>query len=261
MFRSTRAEDSRNYTDEPAVARASTRIAEPTRSGPHPVTERSAPAAEAHPRELRTAGLLLSLAGIGILRGSITAAALYPAMFTTHTNTLSHLGASEPPDSVVLQPSAAIFDLTMVVTGAIILAAARYLHRALGRKGVTIPLTLLGAGVLGVGVFPLNHLAPHTIFALLAFVAGGVGVITASRITETPFRWLWTILGMVSLVAITLGIFFLEWGPVAELGEGGIERWNAYPVVLWLVAFGSYLMAKAGEPRRPEETDGAHHDR
>jgi hypothetical protein len=54
----------------------------------------------------------------------------------------------------------------------------------------------------------------------------------------------------VSLIAITLGIFFLEWGPVAELGEGGIERWNAYPVVLWLVAFGSYLMAKAGGPLR-----------
>jgi hypothetical membrane protein len=227
---------------------ASTRITQPTRSEPPRVTERSAPPAGARPRELRTAGLLLSLSGIGILMGSITAEALYPAVFTTHTNTLSHLGASEPPDSVVLQPSAAIFDITMVVTGAMILAAAWLLHRALGRKGVTIPLALLGTGVLGVGVFPLNHLAPHTVFALLAFVAGGIGVILASRITEAPFRGLWTVLGVVSLVAITLGIFFLEWGPVAELGEGGIERWNAYPVVLWLVAFGSYLMAKAGGP-------------
>lgn len=227
---------------------ASTRITQPTRSEPPPVTERSAPAAVARSRELRTAGLLLSLSGIGILMGSITAEALFPAVFTTHTNTLSHLGASEPPDSVVLQPSAAIFDFTMVVTGAMILAAAWFLQRALGRKGVTIPLALLGTGVLGVGVFPLNHLAPHTVFALLAFVAGGVGVILASRVTEAPFRGLWTILGVMSLVAITLGIFFLEWGPVAELGEGGIERWNAYPVVLWLVAFGSYLMAKAAGP-------------
>jgi hypothetical protein len=30
---------------------------------------------------------------------------------------------------------------------------------------------------------------------------------------------------------------------VAELGEGGIERWIVYPIVLWLVAFGSYLLA------------------
>jgi hypothetical membrane protein len=220
----------------------STRLAD--RLEPTAATEPSAN--PSRPRELRISGLLLSLSGIGILMGSITAEALYPGVFTTHTNTLSHLGASEPPNSVVLQPSAAIFDITMLITGAMIVAAAWFLHHALGKKGVTIPLALLGAGILGVGVFPLNHVAPHTVFALLAFVAGGVGVIMASRVTEAPFRWLWTILGIVSLVAITLGIFFLEWGPVAELGEGGIERWNAYPVVLWLVAFGSYLMAKAG---------------
>ena len=28
-----------------------------------------------------------------------------------------------------------------------------------------------------------------------------------------------------------------------ELGDGGIERWVAYPVVLWLVAFGGNLMS------------------
>jgi hypothetical protein len=30
---------------------------------------------------------------------------------------------------------------------------------------------------------------------------------------------------------------------MAELGEGGLERWIVYPIALWLVAFGSYLMA------------------
>jgi hypothetical protein len=49
-------------------------------------------------------------------------------------------------------------------------------------------------------------------------------------------------LGAVALAATALGVLFLEWGPVAELGEGGIERWIVYPVVLWLVAFGSWLM-------------------
>jgi hypothetical protein len=32
-------------------------------------------------------------------------------------------------------------------------------------------------------------------------------------------------------------------GSVAELGQGGIERWIVYPIVLWLVAFGSWIMA------------------
>jgi hypothetical protein len=36
---------------------------------------------------------------------------------------------------------------------------------------------------------------------------------------------------------------FRTWAPMAEPGEGGLERWIVYPIVLWLVAFGSYLMA------------------
>ena len=56
------------------------------------------------------------------------------------------------------------------------------------------------------------------------------------------------VLGSVALGATALGLFFLEWAPVAELGEGGIERWIVYPIVLWLVAFGSYLMATPATP-------------
>jgi hypothetical membrane protein len=194
-------------------------------------------------RDARIAGVLLSLAGAAILMGFITAEALYPGVFTTHTNTVSHLGASEPPNSVVLQPSAAIFDITMLVTGAMILAGAWFAYRALRRKAVLVPTALLGVGTLGVGVFPLTHPTPHTLFALTAFLAGGIAVVLSSRVTTAPFRYLWMVLGAVSLVATVLGLFFLEWAPVAELGEGGIERWIVYPIVLWLVAFGSCLLA------------------
>jgi hypothetical membrane protein len=194
-------------------------------------------------RDHKIAGLLLSLAGGAILMGFITAEALYPGVYTTHTNTVSHLGASEPPNSVVLQPSAAIFDITMLVTGAMILAGAWFAYRALRRKAFAIPTALLGIGTFGVGIFPLTHPTPHTLFALTAFLAGGVAVILSSRVTTPSFRYVWMVLGAVALVATVLGVFFLKWGPVAELGEGGIERWIVYPIVLWLVAFGSYLMA------------------
>ena len=36
-----------------------------------------------------------------------------------------------------------------------------------------------------------------------------------------------------------------------EDGEGGIERWNSYPIVLWLVAYGSYLLANIETARNP----------
>jgi hypothetical membrane protein len=194
-------------------------------------------------RDHRTAGLLLSLAGTAVLMGCITAEALYPGSFTTHTNTLSHLGAGEPPDSVVVQPSAAIFDATMLTAGAVTLLAASLLHRASLRAAVTAPTCLLGFGMLGVGLFPLTHPGAHTVFALLAFYAGGLAVLLSARNSSSPFRQLWTTLGTVALVAINLGVFALSWAPVAALGEGGIERWNAYLIVLWLVAFGSQLMS------------------
>jgi hypothetical membrane protein len=194
-------------------------------------------------RDRRVAGLLLSISGVAILMGSITAEALHPGPYTTHADTLSHLGASEPPDSVVVQPSAAIFDGTVLGTGALILLGAWFAHRALHRTAVTVPTALLGLGVLGVGVFPLTSPGMHTVFALLAFFSGGVAMLLSARTTPAPFRQLWTVLGAVSLVAIVLGLVALDWAPVAALGEGGIERWNSYPVVLWLVAYGTHLIS------------------
>jgi hypothetical membrane protein len=200
--------------------------------------------------------VLLSLAGAAILLGFITAEALYPGIYTTHTNTVSHLGASEPPNSIVLQPSAAIFDITMLVTGAMILAGAWFAYRALRRKAVLIPTALLGVGTLGVGIFPLTHPAPHTLFAFTAFLAGGVAVVLSSRVTTAPFRSLWTVLGAIALAATMLAVGpFRSWPPLAELGEGGIERWIVYPIVLWLVAFGSYLLATA-DPTKAQNPAG-----
>ena len=195
-------------------------------------------------------GVCLTLAGIGILMGSITAEALFSGVYSTHADTLSHLGASEPPNSVVTQPSAAIFNITMLLTGGLILAGAWFTHRAFRHKAVTIPTALLGVGVLGVGVFPLTDPGPHTLFALIAFYSGGVAVILSARRATRPFRYLWMPLGAVSLIAISAGIFLADWAPVANLGEGGIERWNAYPIVLWLVAYGSYLLADTETARR-----------
>jgi len=60
------------------------------------------------------------------------------------------------------------------------------------------------------------------------------------------------------LAATVLGELFRDWGPVARLGEGGIERWMVYPVVLWLVAFGGYLLA---DPEPPAVTRLRHKGR
>ena len=53
---------------------------------------------------------------------------------------------------------------------------------------------------------------------------------------------LWIAIGIASLVSFLLAMLLLEWAPVAELGEGGIERWIVYPAILWLTTFGGALM-------------------
>jgi len=202
--------------------------------------------------DLRLGGGLLLLGGATILMGIITAEALYPGTFSTGANEISDLGGTRPPNSVVLQPSATIFDLSMALVGMLVIAASWFIHRAYGPRSVTLPAAILGAGALGVALFPGYTGDPHAVFSMVTFVSGGVAAISAARVTKAPFRYLSAGLGIISLAA--LGSTFMgDASPLSALGIGGIERWIAYPVVLWLIAFGGYLCGRAdgGQEEKP----------
>jgi hypothetical protein len=112
--------------------------------------ERRAEAAPHLARYSRTAGVLLSVAGAVILMGIITGEALYPAPYNTAANTLSDLGGTMPSEGgTVLQRSATIFDATMILTGAMIIIGAYFVHRTFKRWAATVSLALLGTGVMG----------------------------------------------------------------------------------------------------------------
>jgi hypothetical membrane protein len=195
----------------------------------------------------RIAGTLLLLAGTLILMGIITAEALYPVTFTTGANEISDLGGTRPPESLIFQPSATIFDVSMLVIGGLVVVASLFVDRVFARRSVTIPLAILGIGALGVGLFPGNTGAPHAIFAMVTFVAGGVAAITGSRIATGGFRVVSVVLGTVALGTLALYLFLGDADPMTALGIGGIERWIVYPTVLWVTAFGGYLAGRADE--------------
>jgi hypothetical membrane protein len=197
----------------------------------------------------KLAGGSLLTAGVTIVMGIITAEALYTAPYTARME-ISDLGATET--GVVLHPSSTIFNLIMLAAGAMILAGAFFAHRALHRRAVTIPTGLLGLGVLGVGIFPGNIHPQHPLFAFAAFVAGGLAVLLSARVTPQPLRAILAIMGTISLGFTLASVFLLEWGPFARLDLGGVERWMVYPVLLWLVGFGGYLVG-----RRPEQVPSA----
>ena len=204
-------------------------------------------------------GTLLLVAGAAILMGIITAEALYPAAYSTHRNTVSHLAAMD--DIIVRQPSAAIINWTMIIAGLVVIVAAYYLYRALQRKAIPIATALLGIGMVGVGIFPANHGNTHTLFAMLAFAAGSIAAILSWKVLTGPLRYICLLLGTAALVSMILSTdLFIDWAPVARLGEGGIERWIVYPVVLWMVTFGAWLASRPaavqakGAPPQQETT-------
>ena len=191
----------------------------------------------------RSAGVSLVLAGAIAFMGIITAEVLYPDYSTRQD--ISDLGSTLPPDPIIHEPSATIFNSTMLLTGALVLLAAYLAHRGVGRRVLTIPLAVFGVGIFGVGVFPGNITPWHGLFAMLTFVSGGLTAVLSSKVVARPFSYLCLLFGGVSLLflssVLAFGLAGLE-HPLQFLGSGGIERWVVYPLLLWVLSFGGYLL-------------------
>ena len=197
-----------------------------------------------------TAGVLLTSTGIGIIMSIITNEALYPQWrhYSTFANSISDLGGTLPPNSYMVQPNRTIFIATMAVGGVLVLAATYLLWPVIQRRRIVAGLGAFGVGLIGIAVFPGNFAGWHPLFALVCFLAGSVTAILSRKVLATPIRYFAAALGSVALAATVLGLEAFEtWGPQAEIGIGGIERWIAYPVLLWLVLFGAQLMTR--EPK------------
>jgi hypothetical membrane protein len=217
------------------------------------ITSRShvEPALEEVPRsrDRARAGLLLLVAGCGVLLGIMTAEVLYPARYSANRNTVSDLAAMRPED-VVRQPSAAIFNITMIVAGLLIAVAAVLLYRSRAGLLATVPIAALGIGMVGVGFFPGNTvMAVHELVSLATFLSGGLAAILAARLLPRALRAVSILLGGAALAFLVGYTFAGDAAFFDRLGEGGVERWIVYPVVLWMVVLGAGLAAAVPDRR------------
>jgi hypothetical membrane protein len=190
-------------------------------------------------KNITFSGTLVFLAGSFIIMGIITAEAFYPSGYTTANSEISDLGATVPPNSVSYQPSATIFNTTMLVTGLMVLVAAFYQHRQFKKYLFSIPFFLFAIALTGVGIFPGNKVPYHGICALLTFTMGGLSAIASFKIIAGPLRYISIVFGLITLITLFTANNFIP-----TIGDGGTERWVAYPVVLWLIGFGGYMLAK-----------------
>lgn len=192
------------------------------------------------------AGFLFFLAGSVILMGIITGEIFYPEIYTytTANSMISDLGATEPPYSIITQPSATIFNFSMIISGILIIIGAYFLFRIYNDRIAIILFGLLGLGALGVGIFPGNINPQHPLFALTTFISGGLSAIYSFRLIISPLKYVAVLFGLVSLFFLFTANMFM---PV--MGGGGVERWVAYPILLWILGFGGYLMGLGSKER------------
>ncbi len=98
---------------------------------------------------------------------------------------------------------------------------------------------LSGIGATGVGVFNESFGSIHSLFSLLTFLSIGIFAVLAYRVVKPPMSYFSLVAGIMTLAATVL----FTSGAYLGLGPGGMERMIVYPVLLWAIGFGAYLMA------------------
>lgn len=171
--------------------------------------------------------------------------AFYPN-YSTSQNYISDLGATckFPSGScTVFQPSAFIFNGSLIVLGILVVLSAYFLQKAFEQKVFSILVLVAGIGVMCVGLFPETTGIIHIIFAFVTFIFMGLAAIMSYQLSQSPLNYVSIILGALSLVDLILFVT----GNNLGLGVGGMERMIMYPVLMWGLAFAGFLINRFPE--------------
>jgi hypothetical membrane protein len=185
---------------------------------------------------LRLAGLLLFILGAGFMTAIMLTASMAPG-YDVAGGAISDLGT--------FPETAALFNITLVAVGALNIAGGFLLQRATGRGWILPVFGIAGLGAAGAGLVPLNTSDFHGIFALVAFLFFNIEALACASLVSGPMRWVSVFAGLVGFVYVVIMIIGDGGNPAVfgAIGHGGAERMIVYPAMLWMMAFGGYLMA------------------
>lgn len=207
--------------------------------------------------DTRRTGVFFTFGSLLFLLLTTAAEAIYPN-FSMQDNAISDLAAIGTRTAIIEE--AAILGLAICW-----IAGAYYLFRNTGRRGLMALNLLPGVAFLLAGLSPENvNIVIHSIGAAFGFPFGAIAAILSYRIIRTPFKYFSASLGTLSLAA-TFVIFvgaqmvgpcgtcagstpsYLQSLNELALGLGGWESLIIYPLLIWLIGFGSYLLT-VGKP-------------
>ena len=230
------------------------------------ITER---ALKLSPRQLELAGALYSFGAIWSLLSIFVAESLTPG-YNVSTEAVSGLGLpyfsgicnTIPTCVTPVEPAAAVFVFSLFLNGVLLLAAGYLLLKGIGHRWFSLGVVSVGVGNLLVGAsyIPIYlgataagqvgvAYAIHVLGAFVVFILGPVITIAAWRVVSGLFRYFGVGVGAMALVAFVLFVT----GNSLGLGYGGMERMIIYPLELWAMGFGVYLMTgqRLGSADRP----------
>lgn len=162
-------------------------------------------------------------------------------------------GAAAISDLGVIEQTALLFNASLLVVGVLNLAGGYLFYRWHGRPWLLAFFALAGIGAVGAGAVSLNTSELHSLFALLAFLFFNLEAIGCAAVLPGPMRVISAIAGSIGVVFVVLMVIGDSGNTAAfgSIGHGGTERMIVYPVMLWMMGLGGYLMANPWRDRDP----------
>lgn len=173
-------------------------------------------------------GLLLVIAAVQYSLLVTVCEALRPN-YSISKDSLSDLGVGS---------TAPIYNGSAILLGILTIISSYLIFKEFKRPAFAATILLTGVGAAGVGIFPETVIGIHGTFALLAFLFGAIAAMYSALMVRAGARYLFLLLGIISISMLVLDHF----GRTLGLGPGGIERMIVYPVLIWSIAFGGYLI-------------------
>ncbi len=186
--------------------------------------------------------------GAMVLLLTTAAEAINPG-YSVHTDAISYLGGAGVATEL-------FWDLQLFIAGLLWLWSSGLLYRWSLRPRRSLTFYLTGVGMILVSVAPWNVLpSVHGIGALMVLLFGIGSCVVGGRMAHGGMRAFSYLVASIALVAFLAGFL----GAFGVLGPGGLERMYYYPIFLWEVAFGGYLLGcfpRAGAERTPNSETG-----